>query len=99
MEITTRGVHYEISERTKKHLDKKLQRLSFAEHDIIDADISISKEHHEYVLNFNIHLKWGLKDHIRVENRDLYDGIDLLMEKTATKIRREKEKKMDNHHI
>lgn len=98
MNVVTRGVHYEISDRTKARLDKKLERLSFAEKEIVDADLSITKEHREYILNMNIHLKWGARDHLHVAHEDLYDAIDLLVDKAATKVRREKEKKIDSHH-
>jgi len=97
MNVVTRGVHYEISDRTKEHLDKKLKRLAFAESEIVDADIAISRDHKEYTLDMNIHLKWGSKDHLKVVNPDLYDAIDVLMDKAAKKVRREKEKKIDNH--
>lgn len=99
MNVVTRGVHYEISDKTKEHLDKKLKKLAFANKELHDADLSIAREHRAYILNMNLHFKWGEKDHISVENHDLYDAIDSLIEKAATKVRRAKEKKIDSEHV
>lgn len=92
MRVNVKGVGYEISDKLREHLDKKLEKLSHGEKVLDDVSITISKRHNSYIIDTDLHFNWGLKDHLKVENVDLYDAIDLMDEKMTTKIRREKEK-------
>lgn len=92
MRVEVKGVGYEISDKLREHLDKKLEKLKHAEKVLDSVCITIAQRHNDYILDTDLHFNWGLKDHLKVENFDLYDAIDLMDEKMTTKIRREKEK-------
>lgn len=98
MNIDVRGVHYEISDKVKEHLDKKLEKLKHGESVLNDVSLTIAKRHNDFVLEMSLHFKWGQVDHLKVEDPDLYNAIDTMEEKAITKIRREKEKKIDSYH-
>lgn len=95
MRIEKKGIHYELSDKLKEHVDKKLEKLKFAENYVEEVVLSIDKRHNDFVVEMNIKFKWGHMEHLKVENADLYDAIDIMDEKATTKIRREKEKKID----
>ncbi len=44
MNLTVRGIRYNPSDATREFLDKKLQKLQFAEGYIHDLDIAITRE-------------------------------------------------------
>jgi putative sigma-54 modulation protein len=92
MNIDIRGVHYDISENTKDHIDKKLKRLSYAEDLIIDLLITISHDKNGYVIEVTVNFKWGKGAHLKVETYELFKGIDNLFNKLDNKIAKEKEK-------
>lgn len=96
MKIETKGIHYELSDRLKEHVEKKLEKLKFAERFVDEVSLYLDKRHDMYVVEMNILFAWGLSQHLKVENADLYDAIDIMDEKATTKIRREKEKKTDS---
>jgi putative sigma-54 modulation protein len=92
MNIDIRGVHYDISENTKDHIDKKLKRLSYAEDLIIDFLITISHDKNGYIIEVTVNFKWGKGAHLKVESYELFKGIDNLFNKLDNKIAKEKEK-------
>lgn len=96
MKTLVRGIHYEITEKTKEQIDKKLKQLSFVESDLMELEIDISHEKFLYILNVKYHLRWGTHEHMKIENKDLYDAIDQFVDKIKTKIKREKEKRIDS---
>ncbi len=98
MNIETRGIHYQLSDTLKEHIQEKLDKLKFAEKYVETVILSIDKRHDDYVIEMNITFAWGQTHHLKVEDKDLYDAIDIMDQKATTKIRREKEKKIDFYH-
>lgn len=98
MNVQVKGVHYDISEHLRAHIDKKLEKLSLAEAVLNDVTITLSKRHDDYVIDMDLHFNWGLVDHLKVEDEDLYNAIDIMEDKATKKIRREKEKRVDSYH-
>ncbi|MFP4365149.1 MAG: ribosome hibernation-promoting factor, HPF/YfiA family [Spirochaetia bacterium] len=97
MNIDIRGVHFDITDATREYIDKKLERIDYAEDLIIDFLLVFTKETKglftaECTLNF----RWGKSAHLKVESYDLYEAIDKLFDKTEMKISKEK-KKIQEH--
>ena len=92
MNLEIKGIHYEVTERTTEQIEKKVKKLDFVEDKIIDLLFRIEREKGLYLISANINFRWGLSHHIKVENHDLYDGIDLIIEKIKNKVSKEKEK-------
>ena len=92
MNVEIRGVHYEVSDNTKEHVEKKLKRLGFAEDLIVDLIFTISHDKNGYIIEASINFKWGKSAHIKVDAFDLFKGIDNLFNKLDNKIVKEKEK-------
>ena len=92
MHIDLKGIHVEISEKTKEHLDHKIQKLDFASDMIMHLLFTITKEKSEHKIDVTINFRWGASAHISVESYDLLQGIDNLIDKVETKVIKEKEK-------
>lgn len=92
MNVDIRGVHYDISDNTREHVDKKLKRLSYAEEHVVDLLITITHDKNGYVIEATVNFKWGKASHLKVETFDLFEGIDNLFNKLDNKIVKEKEK-------
>jgi putative sigma-54 modulation protein len=95
MNLEIKGIHYEVTERTIEQIEKKAKKIEFASDMIVDLLFRIEREKGIYVISANINFRWGLAHHIKVEDHDLYDGIDKIMDKIKLKIAKEKEKIQD----
>lgn len=96
MDFEVKGIHYEVSETTTEHIQKKMKRLEYANEFIMNLSISIEREKSEYNLNANFNFRWGAAGHIHLSSHDLYKGIDLMIDKLDSKITKEKEKIQDH---
>ncbi len=98
MNLEIKGVHYNVSDTTREFFDKKLQKLAFAEKFIHDLTITVNKEHvgQGYTLEGKIHFSWGLVKVVSTECYELYEGIELLVDKIEALARKEKGKIQDH---
>ena len=92
MNVDIQGVHYDISDNTRDHVEKKLKRLTYAEDIIVDLLFTIQHDKNGYVIEATVNFKWGKSAHLKVETFDLFKGIDNLFNKLDNKISKEKEK-------
>ncbi|MBI9099007.1 MAG: ribosome-associated translation inhibitor RaiA [Spirochaetaceae bacterium] len=93
MTVNVKGVHYNVSETTSEYIEKRLEKLEFVEDLIVDLHIIIKKESKGFfIVESNIHFRWGQNSHIKVEERELYKAIDEIFDKMLIKVSREKEK-------
>ena len=92
MNFEIRGIHYEVSEKTKEQIEKKFKRLATAEDTLSSLSITVERANGMYTLKSNFAFKWGGDAYIETSDGDLYDAIDKLTEKVKTKIVKEKEK-------
>lgn len=94
MQINARGVHYNPSDETKAFLDKKLKKLSFAETYLQDLDIVMTRNTlgQGYHLDAKLHFKWGSVKMVSQDCIELYEGIELIVDKIENTARKEKEK-------
>ncbi|MCL2480357.1 MAG: HPF/RaiA family ribosome-associated protein [Spirochaetaceae bacterium] len=96
MNLEIKGIHYAVTERTTEQIEKKVKKLDFASDMIVDMLFRIERDKGIYAISTNINFRWGLSHHIKVENHDLYDGIDAIIEKIRNKVSKEKEKIQDH---
>jgi putative sigma-54 modulation protein len=98
MNITVKGIHYNPSDETKAFLDKKLEKISFADDSLQDLEIVMTKEKlgQGYKVDAHMHFNWGTKKTISLDCYELYEGLELIIDKITTAARREKEK-VKNH--
>lgn len=93
MTVDIKGVHYDVSDKTKEYIDKKLRRLKYVEELVVDLHLTLSREKKGYyIVSADVHFRWGQSSHVKVEDRDLYKAIDLCFDKVDAKSTKEKEK-------
>lgn len=94
MNLKFRGVNYHPSEETNEFLNKKFQKLQFANDYIHDLEIVMTRltVGQGYHVDAHIHFAWGTRKTIGVDCYELYDGILTLIEKIAKAAKREKGK-------
>ena len=97
MNITLKGVHYEISDRTKEFINEKLSRIDSFKDLIVTVDVTVTKQKAGFQVDSNVHFRFGSIAHLTEENLELYPAIENLMHKLDAKISKEKEKIKDHH--
>jgi len=96
MNLEMRGIHYHISDTSKEFIEKKLKRIDFAKDYIVDLSIIITKGPHEYEAEGKAHFKWGTQVLVKENGYELYEAIELLMDKLEHTIRKEKGKRVEH---
>jgi putative sigma-54 modulation protein len=98
MNLIVRGVNYNPSKETKEFLNKKIQKLNFAEEYIHDLELVMTRltVGQGYHVDSHLHFVWGTRKAIGVDCYELYDGILVSIDKIAKVARREKGKVTDN---
>ncbi len=98
MNLTVRGIRYNPSDATREFLDKKLQKLQFAEGYIHDLDIAITREPvgQGFHLDAKLHFSWGIIKMVTYDCYELYEGIELITDKIEAVARKEKGKITDH---
>ena len=92
MNLQMQAVHFDMKDETREFIEKKLERLGFAEDLIVDMEVNLVKDTHEYELECLVHFRWGKKVAIKYKSYDLHEGIDTLTDKVALKVKKEKGK-------
>ncbi|MCQ2398527.1 MAG: HPF/RaiA family ribosome-associated protein [Sphaerochaetaceae bacterium] len=97
MNLNVRGVHYQPSEETNEFLNKKLQKLQFAEDYLQDLDITMKRETagQGFHLDAQLHFKWGSIKMVSYDCYELYEGIEMLADKIEAAARKEKSKMIE----
>jgi putative sigma-54 modulation protein len=91
MNVDVRAVHFELYEKTREYLDKKLERLAYAKDLVVDVLFVFTKEKN-FKCEVTINFRWGASAHLVEEDYELNTAIDKLVDKVDNKIRKEKEK-------
>ncbi len=97
MTVTIKGVHYDISDRTREFLIEKLGHIDPFKDHLVSVDATITKEKAEFIVESNVHFKWGASAHLEERAQELYPAIENLIHKLDSKISKEKDKVKDHH--
>jgi putative sigma-54 modulation protein len=98
MTVTIKGVHYDISDRTREFLTEKLGHIDPFKDHLVSVDATITKEKTQYIVESNVHFKWGVSAHLEERAQELYPAIENLIHKLDSKISKEKDK-VRSHHV
>ena len=97
MTVTIKGIHYDISDRTREFLNEKLGHIDPFKDLLVSVDATVTKETTEFIVESNVHFKWGTTAHLEERAQELYPAIENLIKKLEAKISKEKDK-VKNHH-
>lgn len=97
MTVTIKGVHYDISDRTREFLAEKLGHIDPFKDHLVSVDATITKEKTEFIVESNVHFRWGANAHLEERAQELYPAIENLIHKLDAKISKEKAKVKEHH--
>ena len=95
MHVEIKGVHLEVTEQMKEHVEKRLPHLDYAKDMIIDLLVTITKDK-GYNVEANINFRWGGTAHLSADSFDVFEGVDALFHKIDAKVTKEKQRIQDH---
>lgn len=102
MDITVVGRHMEVSERFRRHLDEKLEKITTLAPTASRVDVEVSSEKNPRRTDEAERVELTVHDDgqvIRSEARadDLYSALDLALSKLQERLRRQRDRRKDRH--
>ena len=98
MRIQINGKHIDVGAALTEHVEKHLITSvgKYSEHPI-DANVTFSKESHEFVCDISVHLSTGLNAQAKGRAGDVYDSFEGAVNRLETQLRRYKRRLKDHH--
>ncbi|MEI8094159.1 MAG: ribosome-associated translation inhibitor RaiA [Spirochaetales bacterium] len=97
MNITIKGVHYDISDRTREFISEKLSHIDPFKDLIVTVEVTVTKEKASFQVESNVHFRFGSNVHLTESHLELYPAIENLMHKLDAKVSKEKDKLKEHH--
>lgn len=97
MQLHFTGHNIEVTPALKSVTQEKLQRLQRHYENINSIYVIFHTEHVDQVAEATVHLD-GIEIHAKAQAHDMYNAIDMLVDKLMVQITKHKEKLIDNHH-
>lgn len=91
MTVDVRSVHFNLSDTSREYLDKKLERIGYADDKVVDLIFVFTKDK-DFKLEATVNFRWGTQAHVEERDVDVNPGIDRLIDRLEQKITKEKEK-------
>jgi putative sigma-54 modulation protein len=91
MNLEIKAVHFDLPQDYRELIEKKIQKIDFAQDMIVDLLFTVTKEK-DYAIDAQLNFRWGTSHHIKVNDFNLRDGIEKLIDKIDAKVSKEKEK-------
>lgn len=91
MNVNVQAVKFTMDEDQREFVDKKLERIKYAEELITDVLFTI-KHDRKFMLECTVNFRWGGNAHVSAEEFDFSAGVNKLMDVLDQKIKKEKDK-------
>lgn len=91
MNVNVQAVKFTMDEDQRAFVDKKLERIKYAEDLITDALVTI-KFDRKFMLECTVNFRWGGNAHVSAEEFDFSAGVNKLMDVLDQKVKKEKDK-------
>ena len=98
MRIQINGKQIDVGAALTEHVEKHLISSvgKYSEHPI-DANVTFSKDGHEFVCDISVHLSTGLNAQAKGRAGDVYDSFEGAVNRLETQLRRYKRRLKDHH--
>lgn len=94
MNISVQAVKFTLDEDQKTFIDKKLERIKYAEDLITDVLFNI-KYDRKFFYDCTVNFRWGGNAHVSAEDFEFGPGVNKLIDVLDQKVRKEKDKIQD----
>lgn len=91
MNVNVQAVKFTMDEDQRAFVDKKLERIKYAEELITDVLFTI-KYDRKFMLECTVNFRWGGNAHVSAEEFDFSAGVNKLMDVLDQKVKKEKDK-------
>ncbi|WP_191017739.1 HPF/RaiA family ribosome-associated protein [Treponema zioleckii] len=91
MTKTILPVGFELEQKQSEMIEKKLERVKYAEDLIVDLIVRV-KHDKAYVFDTTVNFRWGAQAHVTGEDFDFGASLNKMMDVLDTKIKKEKDK-------
>lgn len=91
MNITTSAVGFVFDEDQQNLVNKKLERVKYADDLIVDLILKV-KEDKKYIFETTVNFRWGTVAHVSAEDYEFASGLNKMMDTLDLKIKKEKDK-------
>ncbi|ULQ59372.1 HPF/RaiA family ribosome-associated protein [Brucepastera parasyntrophica] len=91
MNINVQAVKFTLDEDQKTFIDRKLERIKYAEDLITDILLTI-KFDRKFSYDCTVNFRWGGNAHVSAEDYEFNAGINKLMDVLDQKVKKEKDK-------
>lgn len=91
MNITTSAVGFVFTEDQQTLINKKLERIKYAEELIVDLSLKV-KEDKKYTFETTVNFRWGTNAHVSAEDYDFSTCLNKMMDTLDQKVKKEKDK-------
>jgi len=96
MQINYKGQNIEVTQELKNSADEKFQRIKLRNDNIHSMNVTFHIENITHIAEATIHVD-KTEIHAKAESKDMYNSIDLLVDKLVAQLTKHKEK-LTNHH-
>lgn len=94
MTKTVSAVGFEFEKKQSEMIEKKLERVKYAEDLVVDLILRVKHEK-AYEFDATVNFRWGNQAHVSADDFDFAAGLNKLIDVLDVKIKKEKEKVQD----
>lgn len=91
MNKSVTAVGFELEDKQSDMIDKKLERVKYAEDLIVDLIVRV-KHDKAYSFDSTVNFKWGAVAHVSADDFDFGAALNKMMDVLDTKVKKEKDK-------
>ncbi len=91
MNINVQAVKFTLDEEQKDYVDKKMERIRYAEELVTDVLFNIKLDR-KFFYECTVNFRWGGNAHVSTDDFDFNAGVNKLMDMLDLKIKKEKDK-------
>ncbi|NLK45983.1 MAG: HPF/RaiA family ribosome-associated protein [Treponema sp.] len=91
MNVTLSAVGFDFQQEQQDLINKKLERISYAEDLIVDLLVRV-KDDKKIIFDVTVNFRWGASAHVSAEDYDFAAALNKTMDILDTKVKKEKDK-------
>ena len=91
MNVSVNAIKFTMNDEQREFIDKKLQRIKYAEDLITDAMISVKLDK-KFLCEATLNFRWGGSAHVSADDYDFAACVNKMMDVLDQKVKKEKDK-------
>ncbi len=91
MNINVNAIKFTMDDEQREFIDKKLQRIKYAEDLITDITVSVKLDK-KFLSESTVNFRWGGNAHVSAEDYDFQACVNKMMDVLDQKVKKEKDK-------